>query len=107
MCGFEAELTAAGGGGLSIGAGVFYRSNVDPVGLRNAHATRMTLINSCRGMALEIVQRSKSLNDAWQNLKPHYRAKGAREVLRLSHKMNGKMRQPGEDPSQFMMKIAY
>ena len=30
-CGFEAELTAAEKEGLSVGAGVFDRSNVDPM----------------------------------------------------------------------------
>ena len=37
-CGFDAELTAAEGEGLSIGAEVCYRSNVEPTKLRNAHA---------------------------------------------------------------------
>ena len=32
-CGFEAELTAAEGEELSVGADVFYQSNVDPVRL--------------------------------------------------------------------------
>ena len=36
-CGFEAELTAAEGEGLGLGAGVFDESNVDPVRLRNTH----------------------------------------------------------------------
>ena len=36
--GFENELTAAGGDGLSVGADVFDSSNVDPVRLRNAYA---------------------------------------------------------------------
>ena len=58
-CGFEAELTAAEGEGLSVGANVFDRSNVDSVRLRNAHAPLITLINNCRGMSLEIVQRGQ------------------------------------------------
>ena len=74
--GFENELTAAVGDGLSVGADVFDSSNVDPVRLRNAHVAWMTLINSCSGMALEIVQRSDAPNDAWKNLEFHYRAKG-------------------------------
>ena len=37
-CGFDAELTAAEGEGLSIGAEVFDRSKVEPTKLRNAHA---------------------------------------------------------------------
>ena len=69
--GFENELTAAEGDGLSVGADVFDSSNVDPVRLRNAHVAWMTLINSCSGMALEIVQRSNAPNDAWRNLEPH------------------------------------
>ena len=36
-CGFEAELTAAEGEGLSVGADVFDGSNVGPVRLQNAH----------------------------------------------------------------------
>ena len=56
-CDFEGELTAAEGDGLSVvGADLFDSSNVDPLGLRNAHAAWMTLINSCRGVVLEIVQ---------------------------------------------------
>ena len=70
--GFENELTAAEGDGLSIGADVFDSSNVDPVRLQNAHVVWMTLINSCSGMALEIVQRSDAPNDAWINLEFHY-----------------------------------
>ena len=83
--GFENELTSAEGDGLSVGTDVFGSSNVDPVGLRNAHVAWMTLINSCSGMALEIAQRSNAPNDAWRNLELHYRAKGTREILRLSH----------------------
>ena len=67
--GFEDELTAAEGDGLSVGADVFDSSNIYPARLRNAHVTWMKLINSCSGMALlEIVQRSNVLNDAWRNL---------------------------------------
>ena len=73
--GFENELTAAEGDGLSVGADVFDSSNVDPVRLRNAHVAWMTLIKSCSGIALEIVQRSNAQNDAWRNLEFHYRAK--------------------------------
>ena len=73
--GFENELTAAEGDGLSVGDNVFDSSNVDPVRLRNAHVAWMTLINNCRTMALEIVQRSNAPNDKWRNLESHYRAK--------------------------------
>ena len=101
--GFENELTAAVGDGLSVGADVFDSSNVDSVRLRNAYASWMILINSCSGMALEIVQRSDAPNDAWRNLELHYRAKGTREILRLSHEINGKTMEPGGDPFKFMM----
>ena len=94
---FEDELTAAGGNGLSVEAGVFDSTNVDPVRLRTAHVAWMTLINSCSGMALKIVQHSNAPkqhsnapNDAWRNHKSHYTAKGTREILRLSHEINGK-----------------
>ena len=93
--GFENELTAAVGEGLSVGDDVFDSSNVDPVRLRNAHAAWMTLINSCSGMALEIVR----------NLEFHYRAKGTREILRLSYEINGKTMEPGSDPFKFMMEV--
>ena len=46
VCGFEAELTAAEGEGLNVGAGGFYGSNVDSVRLGNAHVAWMTVINS-------------------------------------------------------------
>ena len=65
----------------------------------------MTLNNNCKGMTLEIVQRSKVPNDAWRNLESHYSAKGTREILRLSHDVNGKTMQPGEDTFQFMIQI--
>ena len=103
--GFENELTAAEGDGLSVGADVFDSSNVDPVRLRNAHVAWMTLINSCSEMALKIVQRSNAPNDAWRNLESHYRAKGTREILRLSHEINGKTMEPGGDPFKFMMEV--
>ena len=105
LCDFEAELTAAEGVGLNVGAEVFDRSNVDPVRFRNADVAWMTLIKNCKGMALEIVQRSEAPNDAWRNLESHYIAKGAREIFRLSHEVNGKAMQPGEGPFKFMMKI--
>ena len=57
-------------------------------------------------MTLEIVQRSEARNDAWRNLESHYKAKGTREILRLSHEVNVKTIQPWEDPFQFIvMKI--
>ena len=85
--GFEDELPAAEGDGLSVGADVFDSSNVDPVRLRNAHVAWMALINSCSGIALEIVPRSNAPNDAWRSLESHYRAKDTREILRLSHEI--------------------
>ena len=103
--GFESELTAAVGEGLNVGADVFDSSNVDPVRLRNAHAAWMILINSCSGMALEIVQRCQAPNEAWRNLELHYRAKGTREIFRLSHEINGKTMKPGSDPFKFMMEV--
>ena len=102
---FENELTAAEGGGLSVGADIFDSSNVDPVRLRNAHVAWMILINSCSGMALEIVQRSSAPNDAWRNLEFHYKAKGAREILCLSHEINGKTMELGGNPFKFMMEV--
>ena len=65
----------------------------------------MILINSCRGMTLEIVQRSDAPNEAWRNLEFHYRAKGTREILHLSHEINGKTVEPGSDPFKFMMEV--
>ena len=103
--GFESELTAAVGEGLNVGADVFDSSNVDPVRLRNAHAAWMILINSCSGMALEIVERCQAPNEAWRNLELHYRAKVTREILRLSHEINGKTMEPGSDPFKFMMEV--
>ena len=78
---------------------------MDPVRLQNAHVAWMMLINNCILMALEIVQRSEAPNDAYQNLESHYRAKGARVILRLSHEVDGKTMQPGEGPFQFIMEI--
>ena len=103
--GFEDELTAAEGDGLSVGTDVFDGSNVDPVRLRNAHVAWMTLINSCSRMTLKIVQRSNAPNDAWTNLESQHRAKRTREILRLSHEINGKTIEPGGDPFKFMMDI--
>ena len=56
-------------------------------------------------MALEIVQRSNAPNDAWRNLELHYKAKGTREILRLSHEINGKTMEPGGDPFKFMIEV--
>ena len=103
--GFEDKLTAAEGDGLSVGAVVLDSSSVDPVRLRNAHVAWMTLISSCSGMTLEIVQRSNAPNDEWKNLESHYRAKGTKKILRLSHEINGKTMEPGGDPFKFMMEI--
>ena len=106
-CHFKTELTAAVGEGMSVGVDIFGGSNVDPVRLRNAHITWKTAINSyCKGIALEIVQRSEAPHDTCQNLKPHYRAKGTREILHLiSHDVNGKTIEPGGDSFKLMMEI--
>ena len=56
-------------------------------------------------MTLEIVQRSNAPNDAWRNLEFHYRAKGTREILRMSHQINGKTMEPDGDPFKFMMEV--
>ena len=69
------------------------------------HVAWMTLINSCRGMALEIVQCSEASNDAWRNLESHYGVKGTRKISRLSREVNGKTMEPGEDPFKLMMEI--
>ena len=90
VCGFEAELTAAERERLNIGADVFDGSNVDPMRIQNTHVAWMTPINNCRGIAREIVQRSEAPNDARQNLQSHYGAKRTREIVRLSHEVNGK-----------------
>ena len=50
-CDFEAELTAAEGEELIVGADVFYGRNVDLARLRNAHVAWRTFINNCRGIA--------------------------------------------------------
>ena len=63
------------------------------------------LINSCSGIALEIVQRSDAPNEAWRNLEFHYRAKGTREILRLPHEINGKTMELGSDPFKFIMEV--
>ena len=65
----------------------------------------MILINSCSGMTLEIVQHSDAPNEAWRNLEFHYRAKGTREILRLSHEIDGKTMEPGSDQFKFMMEV--
>ena len=74
--GFEDELTAAEGDGLRVGSDVFDSSNVNPVRSQNAHVAWMTLINSCSGMSLEIVQRSNAPNDAWRNFESRFRELG-------------------------------
>ena len=63
-CGVETELTVAEGEGLSVGAYVVYRSNVDLVRLRTAHVAWMMLVISCRGIVL-----GHAPNGAWGNLK--------------------------------------
>ena len=102
---FENELTVAQEDGLSVWADVLDSSNVDPVRLRNARVAWMKLINSCSEMALEIVQRSNAPNYAWRDLESHYRAKGTREILRLSHEINGKTMEPGGDSFKFTMEV--
>ena len=62
--GFEAELTAAEGKGLSVRSGVFDDSSVDSVRLRNERSMD-DAYQQLRGMALEIVQRSEVPNDVW------------------------------------------
>ena len=103
-CGSKTEVTAAEEEELHIGADVFDGSDVNPVGLRNAHVAWMTFINKCRRMTLEIVQRSEVSNNAGRNPGSHYRGKGTREILRLSHEVDGKTMEPGEDPFKVMIK---
>ena len=100
---FEAELAAGEGKELSVEADVFDQSNVDFMRLRNAHVAWVTLINNCKGMALEIVQRSEASNDAWLNLESHYRKEGTRKILRLSLEVNEKTMEPGEEPYELIM----
>ena len=51
------------------------------------------------------MQCSEAPNGARQNLKSYYRAKQIREILRLSHKINGKTTESGSDPYKFTMEI--
>ena len=87
-CGFETELAAAEGEGLSVGAHGFERSNVDPVSLENAHAAWMKLISNFRKMVLKVAQRSETPNDAWRN--SNGRSKETREIICLSQEINEK-----------------
>ena len=57
-------MTEANREGLSVGADVFDQSDVDLGRLRNALTAWMTLIDNCRGVTLESVERSKAPNDA-------------------------------------------
>ena len=65
----------------------------------------MTLINNCRGIALENVQRSEAPNDAWQKLESRYRAKGTREILRLLQEIHRNTMEPGGGQFKSMMEI--
>ena len=51
------------------------------------------------------MQRSNAPNDAWRNLEFHYRAKGTKEILRLSHEINGKTMELGGEPFTFRMEV--
>ena len=51
------------------------------------------------------MQRSNAPNDAWRNIEFHYRAKGTREILRLSHEINGKTMELGGEPFTFRMEV--
>ena len=51
------------------------------------------------------MQRSEAPNGPWRNLQAHFRAKGTREILRLSHEVNAKTIEPGSDPFKFMIEI--
>lgn len=97
-CGFHHESTTAQGEGLCVGAKVFDDRGLHPVIFRNAHAAWITLVNSYKGMVLDIIKKTKAPNDAWQNLQEHYRTRGTREVHRLSHKLTGKTMEPGKGP---------
>ena len=92
--GFENELTAAVGDGLSVGTDVFDGNNVDPVRLRNAHASWMILINSCSGLALEMVQRSDAPNEAWRNLEITTEQKEPEKYFLCSMKLTEKQWNP-------------
>ena len=63
-CNFDAKLTTAEREGLSVGADVFYGSNVDAMILRDAQVVWMTVITSWRGIAIKTVQRGEVTNVA-------------------------------------------
>ena len=63
-CGFEAEVIAVEGEGMSVGADVFDGSNVGLVRLRNAQRRMDGAHVQLQKMPLEFVQRSDAPNDA-------------------------------------------
>ena len=98
-------LSVKGDHDIKIGGDDFHRSSVDPERLRTAHQAWVSLITTCKKVALDIVQRAESPGEARRRLVQHYRANGLKERRRLTVDSCTIKMELGEHPRTFLLRV--
>ena len=103
--GFAEELTTLEGRDITVDAEGFDASGFDPVRLRQARETRISLITTCKGTARDLVKTAESSGGAWRLLNQHYRASGLKGKRHLAEEFNSIKMEIGEYPREFIMRV--
>ena len=102
ILGFAEELVATDE--IRVGAENFSSQGIDPLRAKRASEAWLSLITTCKGTALEIVQSTVSPRAVWRELLQRYRACGQKEKSRLMREFNSLKIELGEDPKKFTMR---
>ena len=82
--GLAEEMTTLEGRDITVGAEGFDASGFNPVRLRQARQTGISLITTCKGAARDLVKSAESSGGAWRLLNQHYRASGLKGNCHLA-----------------------
>ena len=81
------------------------RQGIGLLRVKRASKAWLSLITTCKGTALEIVQSTDSPNAARRELLQRYRACGLKENSRLMRGFNSLKMELGGDPEKFIMRV--
>ena len=103
ILGFAEELVATDE--IRVGAESFSSQDNDPLRAKRASEAWLSLITTCKGTVLEIVQSTDSPSAAWRELLQRYRVCGLKEKSGLMREFNSLTMGLGEDPKKFTVRV--
>ena len=90
---------------IKVRAEDFKSQGIDSLRTKCAFEAWLSLITTCKGTALEIVQSADSPSASWRELLQRYRACGLKEKSRLMREFNSLKMKLGEDTNKFIVRV--